>query len=62
MSMNMIEALSEAFRPNTSAICDQKGINAADVKLKADTIQFNWEVSRKSLAIHGKALAILQLN
>lgn len=58
-SIRMTAAFIEAFRPNTSAIWVQNGMNAADVRLKADTIQFCCEIFPKSLAIHGRALAML---
>lgn len=59
MSMITMAALRAAPRPKTSAICAQNGMNAAEVRLKAETIQLSWENSSKSPAIHGRALAIL---
>ena len=58
--MKIMAALRDAFRPKTSAIWAQNGMKAADVRLKADTIQFSCDVSPKSPAIQGKALAMLQ--
>lgn len=49
-----------AFRPKTSAICAQKGMKEADVRLNAAAIQLSCEIWPKSPAIHGNALAILK--
>lgn len=58
--MTMTALVRAAWRPKMSAICAQKGMKAAEVRLKAEMIQFCCVILLKSLAIHGKALAILQ--
>jgi hypothetical protein len=57
--MMMSDAFRVALRPKTSAICAQKGMKEAEVKLKAAAIQLSCDIRPKSAAIHGKALAIL---
>ena len=60
MTVMMMAAWTEARRPKTSAIWPQKGMNAAEVRLKAETIQFSWEIALKSVAMVGRAVAVLE--
>lgn len=60
ITMSRMEEVIATLRPNTSAICAQNGIKADEVRLKAETIQFCWEILSKSLAIQKSALAILK--
>jgi hypothetical protein len=41
-SMRSMEPWRAELRPKTSANWPQKGMNAAEVKLRAETIQLNW--------------------
>jgi len=59
INMRITAALMPIFRPKTLAICAQQGMNAAAVRLNEDTIQLSCEYCPKSLAIHGRALAML---
>ncbi len=52
------DACMDAFRPKMSAIWPQNGMKAADVRLKADTIQLNCETAPGGRSQHSTSLAV----